>query len=56
MAKMLDHPYDTESQGMAYADEVVKAIREQKWKSVKINLEDYSWESVAKEWAKWLTP
>lgn len=54
MAYLADFPYDTESQGEAYAAEVVKAINERRWENVKINLSDYSWESVAKEWAEWL--
>lgn len=50
MATLLSHGCETEEEIEAYANEVIDALLEQKWKRVKINIEDYSWKDLAKEW------
>lgn len=50
MATLLSHGCETETEIQAYAGEVLSALSQEKWKRVKINIEDYSWKDLAKEW------
>jgi hypothetical protein len=49
---ILDHPADTNEQLDAYAQCVIAALREEKWKSLNADPEKLSWRSVAHEWSQ----
>lgn len=53
-AIMLDHPCNTPFQIHAYAREVVAALQEKKWDNVSLDIENHSWEAVAKEWVEFM--
>jgi glycosyltransferase involved in cell wall biosynthesis len=50
MAKLVDSNCETDAEFQVYVDETIAAIKEERWKSVKFNPEELSWEKVAKEW------
>lgn len=53
MATLLDHDCITEQEFEAYTQATLKAIAEKAWERVEINVDDYSWRSVALEWVKY---
>lgn len=54
-ALLLNLDAETELQVDTWADHLVKIIRSKAWENVKIDLDRVSWESVAREWCKWLS-
>lgn len=54
MALLVDMNAETELEQEQWADALVGVISEKRWENVTIDAEAYSWESVAKEWCKWL--
>lgn len=50
MATMVDSDCITEMEYAVYADEVIRAIKEEKYKRVDVEPEKYRWEKIAKEW------
>lgn len=54
MATLLDLDAETDDEVKTWAFHLSDAIKEKRWERVKVNPEDYSWESVAKEWVNWL--
>lgn len=54
MARLLNVNAETELEQEEWAANLAEVIREKAWENVKIDLDSYSWESVAREWCKWL--
>lgn len=53
---IIDQPCESESEVELYAQAVVDAIQNEKWKTINYDLTPHSWESVAKEVIdRWLT-
>lgn len=52
MADLFDERADSVGNQKVYADAVVAAIREQKWKKIDYPVQNLSWESVAREWVE----
>ncbi len=52
MATVVDLGVETEMEQQEWADLLVKIIKEQTWKTVEVNPDDYSWQSVARSWIK----
>lgn len=53
-ADVLDIPCETDEHRAIYAERVVFALREEKWRGVHANASALSWESVAREWVEYL--
>lgn len=51
---LLDLPCETKEQRESYAERVVLAIKEEKWRSVSADPLTLSWKSVATEWIEYL--
>jgi glycosyltransferase involved in cell wall biosynthesis len=54
MAKMIRSDCVTESEIQLYADAVVDAIENKRWENVKVDPNEFSWKSVAKEWVEYM--
>lgn len=54
MATLVDGPCITEIERSNYVRACVNALESKSWERVSINLDAYSWESIAKEWIEWL--
>jgi glycosyltransferase involved in cell wall biosynthesis len=55
MCDVIDNNVRTEEQIKEFADHAIKALRENAWERVNIDLQEVSWESVAREWIRdWL--
>ncbi len=52
MATLLDHDANTEQERRAYANELIKVVKERKWERIQFDAEEHSWESVAKDFIK----
>lgn len=50
MADLFEERAETAENQKLYADAVINAIKEEKWKKIDYPIENLSWESVAKEW------
>ena len=50
MCTLVDHDCTTPEQVGKYANEVISAIREKKWERINVDPNQFSWESIAKEW------
>ncbi len=50
MATVLDMGVESESDQQFWADELVRIIHEKKWEKVAVSPDEYSWNSVAREW------
>ncbi len=51
-ATLLSHGGITPEEKQEYADEIVSAIKEEKWKRIDLNLENHSWGGVCREWVQ----
>lgn len=56
MATLLDSDCVTDAEFKLYVDATLEALDQQKWKDVKVDPKDYSWESVAQEWIRDILP
>lgn len=54
MGKLIDMDCETEDQMKVWAQELVSAIREERWKNVNVDPQQFSWESVAREWVTFM--
>ena len=52
MATLVDSDCITEAQHDLYAQEVIKAIEEERYKRVKVDAEQFNWKYVAEQWLK----
>lgn len=52
MAKVIDRDVESEADQHFWAEELVSAIKSEAWKKVDVNPDNYSWQSVCKEWIK----
>ncbi len=50
MAEVLDIAVESEEDQQIWADHLVDAIKNEKWKNVAVSPDDYSWQNVAKSW------
>ncbi len=50
MASVIDMGVESEHDQQQWADELVKIIKEEKWKDVVVSPDQYGWQSVAREW------
>jgi len=51
-AVLLEHDAVTPEERQAYANEVIKVIKEKRWERMSFDAESHSWESVAKDFIK----
>lgn len=53
-ADLLEIPCDTDAQYSTYANKVINAIREESWTKINEDMNQFSWELLAKDWLEWL--